>query len=204
MPQHRICDEALYNAQHIRRDRGGAVLQLSPFCRKIISLAQHITAGAGKSVAWLTALMAAVTAAIVLLRLVFASGSLGAQESLTYMHALVIMLASAYTLQEDAHVRVDIFYRRFSACQRAWVNLLGTTLFLLPFAVFTVFICWDYVAASWRIREASVDAQGIPAVFLLKTLLLVNGVLLGLQALAELGKHLNSVIYSDVEGEGCD
>jgi TRAP-type mannitol/chloroaromatic compound transport system permease small subunit len=154
-----------------------------------------ITRGLGTSVAWLTAVMAIVTTAIVLLRMVLGSGSIGAQESLTYMHALIIMLANAYTLGADGHVRVDIIYRRLNELQRAWINALGTVLFLLPFALFTVLISWDYVAASWQVMETSSDAGGIPAVFLLKSLLVINGVLLILQGLVELLRNLQLITY---------
>lgn len=167
----------------------------SLLCRTTTTLGESITRRLGTSVAWLTALMAVVTAFIVLSRLLFDVGSLGVQESVTYMHALVIMLASAYTLSADGHVRVDIFYRHYDPCRRAWVNAIGTVLFLLPFALFTMLISWDYVVASWRIREASIDAGGIPAVFLLKSLLLANGGLLFIQALAELMRSLHTITY---------
>lgn len=169
----------------------------SGFCRTTTLIGESITRSIGRAVAWLTAVMAVVTAGIVLSRLLLGTGSIAAQESLTYMHALVIMLASAYTLSADGHVRVDIFYRHCSACQKAWVNVLGTALFLLPFALFTVMISWDYVTASWSMREASIDAGGIPAVFLLKSLLLANGGLLFVQGIAELMRHLNLITYSN-------
>lgn len=167
----------------------------SHFCRAITVFCESITRGLGSAVAWLTAVMAAVTAAIVVFRLLFDMGSLSAQESLTYMHALIIMLASAYTLSADGHVRVDIVYRHLDPCRRAWVNAFGTVLFLLPFALFTVLISWDYVVASWRVKETSADAGGLPAVFLLKSLLLVNGSLLLLQAIAELMRNVHIITY---------
>lgn len=168
--------------------------RFSDICHTTTSLGESITVGLGRAVAWLTALMAIVTTGIVLFRF-FDLGSISAQESLTYMHALVIMLASAYTLSADGHVRVDIFYRHCSASQKAWVNALGTVLFLLPFALFTVLISWNYVAASWHVREASIDAGGIAAVFLLKSLLLANGGLLFLQGLVELMRSLHALTF---------
>lgn len=170
---------------------------LHGICRTISHTGRTFTSQVGQTVAWLTAVLAVVTAVIVVLRLLFQFGSVGMQESLTYLHALIIMLASAYTLASDGHVRVDIFYRRYSPLQKAWVNALGTIVFLLPFALFTLFISWRYVANSWHIQETSADAGGIPVVYLLKSLLLVNSVLLIIQALADLAAQLSTLTYSD-------
>ena len=72
---------------------------------------------------------------------------------MTWMHAAVFLLGAAHTLGEDAHVRVDVFYRRMTDTQRAWVNLLGTLLFLLPVTGFLLWISWQYTALSWGIRR---------------------------------------------------
>ncbi len=158
---------------------------------------ESLTVGIGKAVAWLTAVMAVTVTAIVIGRAFFDAGAIALQESVTYMHALVIMLASAYTLRDNGHVRVDIFYRRFSPVNRAWVDALGAVLLLLPLAIFIVVISWDYVAASWRVRETSADAGGLAAVFLLKSLIILNGVLLALQALAEISRNLITLTFAD-------
>ena len=147
----------------------------------------------GQTMAWFTLLMVVITAGIVIVRSTANLGSVGSQELITYLHAAVIMLASAYTLAEDEHVRVDIFYRRFSSYQQAWVDLLGSLLFLLPFALVTVLISWDFVASSWATRETSADSGGLGAVYFLKALLIANGALLALQALADSLKHLVTI-----------
>ena len=135
----------------------------------------------GRLIAWLTLAMVLITFAVVVLRRVFESGSIALQESVTYLHAMVFMLAAAYTLKHDGHVRVDIFYQRFSVRTRAWVDLLGTLLLLFPVCLFMLFASLDYVAASWSIREGSREAGGLDAVFLLKTAIPVMAVLLLLQ-----------------------
>jgi TRAP-type mannitol/chloroaromatic compound transport system permease small subunit len=82
-------------------------------------------------------------------------------------------------------VRVDIFYRDFSPRAQAWVNSLGGIVFLMPLCVFILVSSWNYVAESWAIRETSPEPGGIPAVFLLKTLIPLMAVNLFLQGLAE-------------------
>ncbi len=149
-----------------------------------------ITASLAKVVSWLTLAMMLVTCAVVLLRYGLGIGTIWLQESVIYMHAAVFMLASAFTLRQDSHVRVDIFYRRFSSRAQAWINALGSLLLLLPFSVFITLLSWDFAAQSWAIGEVSADPGGIAGVYLLKSLLPLMGLLLILQALAELARNL--------------
>ncbi len=160
-------------------------------------LCTAVTQSCGRAVSWLTLVMALCVTVIVVLRVVFSVGSIGAQEAITYMHVMVLMVASAYTLQVGGHVRVDIFYRRFSLPTRAWVNTLGTIVFLMPMTIFILLVSWGYVANSWAIKETSADAGGLPAVFLLKSLILANSVLLLVQAVAELAKGLSVLTQGD-------
>ena len=140
----------------------------------------------GRWLAWLALGMAAVTAVVVLLRYGFNIGSIAAQEAVTYMHGALFMLGAAYTLKHGGHVRVDIFYRRFTRRTQAWINSLGAIVFLLPVCLFIFGVSWHYVAESWAIREVSAEPGGIPAVFLLKTLMLLLPVNLVLQGIAEI------------------
>ena len=128
--------------------------------------------------------MVIVTVVIVVMRYVFDAGAVWLQESVVWMHAVVFMVGAAYTLQQEDHVRVDIFYRDRSERYRHAVNLAGTILFLVPFSVFLLYIGWDYVAFSWANREGSGEAGGLPAVWLLKSLILVLPALLLLQSVS--------------------
>lgn len=134
--------------------------------------------------------MALTTVVIVVLRYGFSIGAIGAQESVLYMHSALFMLGAAWALQRDEHVRVDIFYRRMGVRGKAWVNALGHVLFTLPFCAVVLATSVDYVADAWRIREGSPEPGGLPAVFLLKTLIPLMALLLALQALAEILKAL--------------
>lgn len=145
----------------------------------------RLVAAVGRAVAWLTLLMVGLTAAIVLLRYGFSKGWIWLQESVTYLHAAVFMLAAAWALQDDGHVRVDVLYRRRSERYRALVDLLGSALFLAPFCVFLLVSGWDYVLGSWRVMEGSREAGGLPLVYLLKTLILLLPALLLLQGVCQ-------------------
>ena len=128
--------------------------------------------------------MVLVTFLVVLLRYAFDLGWIAMQESVTYMHAALFMLGAAYTLQRNGHVRVDIFYQKLSRRGRAWVDLSGTLLLLVPVCVFVVLTGWDYVFESWELMEGSREAGGIPAVYLLKTLILAMPALVLIQGAA--------------------
>ncbi len=149
----------------------------------------------GHGVAWLALALVLLTSLIVLLRYAFGIGSIALQEAQLYVHASLFMLGIAYTLRCDEHVRVDIFYRRFNHRGRAWVDLLGTLLLLLPLCVLILITCFDYVVVSWQRQEGSADAGGLPFVYVLKTLLLVMPVLLTVQALAETLRALLKLRY---------
>jgi TRAP-type mannitol/chloroaromatic compound transport system permease small subunit len=104
-----------------------------------------------------------------------------------YMFSLIFLLGAAYGLNRDAHVRVDVVYSRISAKTRAWIDLLGTLLFLIPFCVMMLVTSWPAVRNSWAVREGSPDPGGLPR-YPIKTVLLISFALLLLQALALLVK----------------
>jgi TRAP-type mannitol/chloroaromatic compound transport system permease small subunit len=152
----------------------------------IATFIDRVSIATGHAASWLTLLMVVFTFVIVVLRYAFDTGAIWLQESVTWMHAAVFMLGAAYTLQSEDHVRVDIFYRDMSETRKAWVNLLGVLFFILPLCVFFVVEAADYVAASWRIREVSRDAGGLPypSVPLLKSILIVMPVAVLLQGVS--------------------
>jgi len=139
----------------------------------------------GHTVSWLTLFMVLTTFVIVVLRKFFDVGWIWLQESVTWMHAIVFMLAASYALNDDEHVRVDVFYTNFSARKKSLVNLLGAVFLLLPLCGFIVWSSRDYVTESWRIKEASWQSGGIAYLFLLKTVIPVTAILLALQGVTK-------------------
>jgi len=121
----------------------------------------------------------------VILRYAFDQGAIMLQESVIYLHGVVFMLGIPYALKESAHVRVDVLYSRWTRPRQTLVDLGGHLLLLIPVCVFILVYSWDYVAASWRIREGSPEVGGIPAVFLLKSLLPLMAATLLLQGVGE-------------------
>jgi TRAP-type mannitol/chloroaromatic compound transport system permease small subunit len=164
------------------------------------NVASGITSWIGRAVSWLTLLMVLLTFGIVVLRYGMNQGWVWLQESVTYLHALVFMAAAAWTFQSDDHVRVDIFYRDCSPRHKAWVNLLGTIVFLVPFSIFLMAIAWEYVAASWATLEGSREAGGLPLVYLLKSLIMVLPALLLIQSFSTVTDCISTLVF-DKSGE---
>ena len=151
-----------------------------------LSAVEKFTEVTGRFISWATVTMVILVVLVVITRYFLGLGSIALQESVTYLHCLVFMMGSAFTLKHDGHVRVDIFYRGFSPRFKAIVNLIGGLLFLIPFCLLIFFISWDYVLASWVIRETSAENNGLPFIYLLKTLMLLMPVTLLLQGIAEI------------------
>jgi len=151
----------------------------------------------GRTVSWLSLALVIVTFIVVVLRYVFDSGSIALQESTTYLHATIFLTGMAYTLQQDAHVRVDIFYAKLSRQGKAWVDLFGAFFLLLPFMLFVSWISWLYIVDSWTVLESSREAGGLPGVFLLKSLILIMTSLLSLQAFVQVARNIDTILNAD-------
>lgn len=143
-----------------------------------------------QGIRWLALFMVLVTVTIVVSRYQFGIGAIFLQESVMYMHGILFMLGIPYTLRQDGHVRVDVIYSRLSRKHRSWIDIGGHLLLLLPVSAFIFITSLPYVAASWRVLEGSSEVGGVPAVFLLKTLMPLMAALLFLQGLSEIAKRL--------------
>lgn len=165
---------------------------------KISKTIDHLTECFGQAAAWLALVMMLVVCTVVLLRYFLETGSLALQELATYLHASVFMLGAAFTLKRGSHVRVDIFYRRWSIRSQAMVNLIGSFIFLLPVSGLLFVLCWNYVLDSWAIREVSSEPGGLPAVYLLKTLMLLMPALLFLQGISQTLKSLMILLHQEL------
>lgn len=153
----------------------------------------RVNAVVGSVVRWLAVAMVLVQFTIVVLRYLFGTSFIWASELELYLHATLFMAGAGFTLLVDGHVRVDIFYGSMGRRARAWVNLLGTVLLLVPTGLVLLWFTWTFVTASWAVLEGPISVGGIPASFLLKSLLplfagliLIQGIAMALRAAAEL------------------
>ena len=163
----------------------------------IIKFIDSLNESIGRVIAWGAIASVVITFAVVVLRKAFDWGSIGLQESALYFHALLFMAGAAYTFSQDGHVRVDIFYQKYSVKAKAWLNLLGGLFLLIPFCLFILWVSADYVIASWQQLEGSREAGGLPLVFLFKSYIPLFAILLLLQAISSI---LNSWMTIQQQG----
>lgn len=161
--------------------------------RKYIEIVDRLNEWVGTFVSWLNVLMILVVCYDVFTRYFLKMSSIAIQELEWHIFAVIFLLGAAYTLKNDRHVRVDAFYSLFSPRQQAWVNFLGSLLFLVPFALLVIWASTGFVQNSFAMRETSPDPGGLPARYLLKMciplgffLLLLQGVAMNFKALLEL------------------
>lgn len=159
----------------------------------IESFINRINEWLGRTVAWFILAMVVITFFNVVMRYGFNFGLIAIQESVIYLHSFVFMLAIAYTYKHNEHVRVDIFYSKYSETKKAWVDLFGTLFLLLPFCIYLIFASWQYALNSWLLLEGSREAGGLPFLYLLKTLVPLMPALLLLQGLATICKSLLTI-----------
>lgn len=146
----------------------------------------------GRALSWLALALTLLVAYDVAMRYFFQSGSIAIQELEWHLFSLIFLLGAAYTLKHDDHVRLDLFYKsRFmDDRRRAWVNLAGSLLFLIPFCVLVAVSAWPFVSQAYLFAEGSPDPGGLPFRWLLKAAIPLGFLLLVAQGLAEAMKNL--------------
>lgn len=165
------------------------IAKLLPIARKI----DRFTNAIGKLAYWLVLIMIGVGVWNVLGR--YVGNAIGQNlssnaliETQWYLFDLVFLLGAAYTLQHNEHVRVDVFYDRWSRRKKALADFIGTVLFLLPFSTLVIVFSWGAIAKSWAVREVSPDPGGLPR-YPIKTMILVSFALLILQGISDAIKN---------------
>ncbi len=138
----------------------------------------------GRGAAWLSVLLVTVVFANVVMRYLFHTSFVFMQEFEWHVFAALFLLAGGYTLLKDGHVRVDIIYQRLGWRGRAWINLLGVLLFLLPGCYLVMATSFSFVLSSFHMGEGSPDPGGIPLRYLVKSLIPLGFGLLAMQGVS--------------------
>lgn len=159
----------------------------------------------GRAVAWLAVVMVLLGSYNAVIRYVgkLAGKSLASNtllEAQWYLFAVLFLGGAAWTLKEDAHVRVDVIYGRLGPRGKAWIDLVGTLAFLLPFCVFGVWVSLSPVIESWQTWEASPDPGGLPR-YPIKTLVPLAFILLGAQGVSMAIRNLLVLLGVPKPGE---
>lgn len=153
-----------------------------------------INAFIGRAVSWLTVLLVIIIVVDVALRYAFSVTSAASFELEWHLFAIIFLLGAAWTLQEDKHVRVDVFYHQFSTKGKAWINIVGSVLLLLPFCTVGFWESLSFVQSSFELNETSPQPGGLPYRYIIKSAIPVGFFLLGMQAISLIGSNIKSLM----------
>ena len=150
----------------------------------------------GRLVSWLVLAMVLLVSYDVTMRYVFRSGSVALQELEWHLFSIIFLLGAAFTLRHEDHVRLDLFYhsRFMNDYRRAWVNLIGSLCFLIPFCLLIIVTSLPFVQTSFVHLESSPDPGGLPYRWLLKAAIPLGFVLLMVQGIGEAAKSLRRIL----------
>ncbi len=151
----------------------------------------------GNLFAWSCTLLVWMIVFDVILRYVFNISFIWLSELEVYLFSFIILFGIGYTLKHDKHVRVDVFYDKWSDKRKALVNLLGGLLFLLPWSIVSIIACWKYFSFSFTFRESSAQSGGLPCLYILKFCLVLGFILLLLQGIASIIQAIQTLGKDD-------
>lgn len=148
---------------------------------RISGAIDRLNSAIGIAAGWMATFMVVIQFGAVFMRFVFGENLILVQDIVLYLHGMIFMLAAGYLLLRDGHVRVDLVYRGLTERQRCWIDLAGSVLLLIPFALVLLILSLPYTISSWQILEGSREITGLPLTFVLKTTIPLFAILLLLQ-----------------------
>jgi len=135
---------------------------------------------------WFSGLLVILVIYDVLMRYLLKQSSPWIMEMEWHLFSILFLFGSAYTFQVDRHVRVDLFYSKMSIRDKAWIDLIGNLLFLVPWCIFIMKYSFDYAFSSYIMGEGSPDPGGLPYRYIIKFCIVIGFFLLFLQAIANI------------------
>ncbi|HBV21030.1 MAG TPA: C4-dicarboxylate ABC transporter permease [Nitrosomonas sp.] len=158
--------------------------------RKFEYAVDRLSGAFGWLAGWLCILMIAIVFIDVIARYLFESGSIAMQEMEWHLFAAVFLLGAAYTMREDANVRVDVFYEKMSTRKKAVIDIFGTVFFVIPMCTLILYSSFDFVTYSYQVQEVSNDPGGLPYRFVFKALLPLGYFLVLIQSCAVISRNI--------------
>lgn len=138
----------------------------------------------GRLIGWLTLVLVFLVAGDVLFRYIWHVSSVAEQELEWHVLAVIALIGASYTLQQGEHVRVDIFYQRYSLRLKRWMDILMPALVVVPTMLFIAWQSLDFVGMSWEFDEGSPDPGGLPGRYIIKAFVPLGFFLVALQGVA--------------------
>ena len=144
----------------------------------------------GRVIAWLLILMIFNVLIDVVMRYFFNNSSIAMQEVEWHLFSILILFGLGYALKEESHVRVDFLYDNFSVKTKAYINIIGTLLFLFPFALLIIFGSYEYVMDAYTMNEISEDPGGLTHRWIIKAMIPAGFIFLMFAGLTYILKHI--------------
>lgn len=145
---------------------------------------------AGRIAAWAAVAMMLVIVFDVITRRFFVLASTKLQDFEWHLHAVLFLMTLGYAYVRNAHVRIDILQSRWSPRTRAWIELLGTVIFLVPFCLAILWYGWNFVVRSFLMNESSASQTGLPHRWIIKSFLLAGFGLLLVSAIGSIARQI--------------
>lgn len=161
---------------------------------KFAGFLDRITERMGSGVSWLSTALVLVVCFDVLTRYLFNTTSSGLVELEWHIFAVLFLLSAGYTLKQDRHVRVDVFYSLMKPKTKAWINLSGLVFALIPFSLLVIYSSLPFIYHSYSLSEISSDPGGLPFRWLIKSMIPLGFSVLIIQAVSEAIHQLASIL----------
>ena len=165
----------------------------------IIKTIESIIRWIGEKSSYINVLLVMIICIDVFMRYILNTTQTWVIELEWHLFALIFLLGASYTLQEDQHVRVDLFYADSSIKSKAWINFLGTLLFLVPWCLILVNSSFNYATNSWMMNEGSPNPGGLPARYIIKYCMTFGFILLLLQGIAVIYRSVQTIFSSNTK-----
>ncbi|MFT4760259.1 MAG: TRAP-type mannitol/chloroaromatic compound transport system permease small subunit [Saprospiraceae bacterium] len=171
---------------------------MNDFLKGVAHFVNQVNETVGRGVSWLTVVLVLLVCFDVTARYFFSASQVWMMELEGHLFSLIFLLGAGFALKHDRHVRVDLFYANFSEKDKAWTDLVGSVVFLIPWCVLIIYFSYQYAYASFLDGEGSANPGGLPARYLMKFAIVIGMSLLLLQAIGKVAENL-CVILSEAE-----
>ena len=158
--------------------------------RSFIKFADTLSTSMGKAFSWCIVILMGGTCYEVTMAYVFNNPTLWNFDFSLQMYGAIFMMAGAYTLSTEAHVRGDVIYRLFPTRVQAWIDLILYFLFFFPGVIALAVYGYEYAALAWKIKETSWNSPAQIQIYMAKSLIPLSGALLTIQGISEVFRSI--------------
>ncbi len=158
--------------------------------RSYIKFADNLSTSMGKAFSWCIVILMGGTCYEVIMAYAFNSPTLWNFDFSLQMYGAIFMMAGAYTLSTEAHVRGDVIYRLFPTKVQGWIDLILYFLFFFPGVIALAVYGYDYAALAWKIKETSWNSPAQIQIYMAKSLIPLSGTLLVIQGISEVFRSI--------------